>query len=127
MNNNTEPTRIRPFASFLQEHGRGRTHDELGETLHALVSRVKDTGKKGTVTLMIEVKPLKEDDRAVIVTDKITVKLPEHDRPAGVWFVGHDGNLQKNDPDQDAFQELREVPLPGVDTTTGEVIDKAAN
>lgn len=114
---------IRPFADFLREHGRGRTHDELGDTLHTLVGRVKDTGKKGTVTLVIEVKPLKEDDRAVIVTDKIAVKLPEHDRPAGIWFVGNDGNLQKDDPDQMTFESLREVPLPKFDQDTGEVLD----
>ena len=25
----TDTPRIRPFADFLREHGRGRTHDEL--------------------------------------------------------------------------------------------------
>ncbi|WP_131104048.1 hypothetical protein [Ornithinimicrobium sufpigmenti] len=116
--------RIRPFADFLREHGRGRTHDELGEALHTLIARVKDTGKKGSVTLTVVVEPMKKDDRMVVVGDKIAIKLPEHDRPSGLWFVGKDGNLQRDDPDQLAFEALREVPAPpGVDPVTGEVKD----
>lgn len=113
---------VRPFAEFLREHGRGRTHDELGEALHTLVSRVKDTGKKGTITLTVQVEPMKKDDRMVVVSDKIAIKLPEHDRPAGVWFVGRDGNLQRNDPDQPELEGLRVAPHPkNVDPNTGEI------
>ncbi|WP_152185111.1 hypothetical protein [Segeticoccus rhizosphaerae] len=118
----TDTPHARPFADFLREHGRGRTHDELSDALHTLIARVKDTGKKGTVQLTVTVEPMKKDDRMVIVGDKIKISLPEHDRPAGVWFVGKDGNLTRNDPDQLAFDSLREVPPPpGVDPETGEV------
>ena len=121
----TDRPRVRPFADFLREHGRGRTHDELGDALYDLVARVKDTGKKGAVTLTVVVEPVKKDDRLVVVSDKLTLKLPEHDRPAGYWFVGPDGNLQRDDPDQMTFDSLREVPTPadapdGVDPKTGE-------
>ncbi len=113
---------IRPFAEFLREHGRGRTHDELGEALHTLVGRVRDTRKKGTVTLTVVVEPMKKDDRVVIVSDKIAIKLPEHDRDAAVWFVGHDGNLVRNDPNQPELDGLRVAPAPpGVDEVTGEI------
>ncbi|MER7070951.1 hypothetical protein [Terrabacter sp. NPDC000476] len=117
--------RIRPFADFLREHGRGRTHDELGEALHTLIARVKDTGKKGSLSLTISVEPMKKaDERMVVVGDKIAIKLPEHDRPSAVWFVGKDGNLQRDDPDQLSFDSLREVPPPpGVNPTTGEITD----
>ena len=40
-----EPTRTRPFADFLAEHNRGRSLNELGETLQLLVARVRETGK----------------------------------------------------------------------------------
>lgn len=119
--------RIRPFADFLREHGKGRTHDELGEALHTLIARVKDTGKKGSITLTVSVEPMKKDDRLVVVGDKIKITLPEHDRPSGVWFVGRDGNLQRDDPNQQPFESLREVPLPpGIDPVTGEVLDENA-
>ena len=112
----------RPFAEFLRMHGRGRSHDELGESLHTLVGRVRDTGKKGTLTFTVVVEPQKKDDRVVIVSDKIALKLPEHDRPAAIWFVGRDGNLQRDDPDQPVLDGLRFAPTPtNVDPNTGEI------
>lgn len=118
----TDDATIRPFADFLREHGRGRTHDELGEALHTLIARVKDTGKTGSISLTVQVKPMKQDDRMVIVSDKIAINLPEHDRPSAAWFIGADGNLQRDDPHQLAFESLREVPPPpGVDPETGEI------
>ena len=119
-----EGPRIRPFVDFLREHGRGRTQDELSEALHTLIARVKDTGKKGSLSLTIVVEPMKKDERLLVVGDKIAIKLPEHDRPSAVWFVGKDGNLQRDDPDQLAFESLREVPPPaGVNPATGEASD----
>jgi len=122
----TDEPLIRPFADFLREHGKGRTHDELGEALHTLIARVKDTGKTGSVSLTVQVKPMKQDDRMVIVSDKIAISLPEHDRPSAAWFIGTDGNLQRDDPQQLVFESLREVPPPpGVDPETGEISDSA--
>ncbi|MBT9255399.1 hypothetical protein KMZ30_07410 [Phycicoccus sp. KQZ13P-1] len=119
-----EEQHARPFADFLREHGKGRTHDELSETLHTLIARVKDTGKKGSVTLTVVVEPMKKDDRMVVVSDQIKIRLPEHDRPSNAWFIGEDGNLQRDDPDQLPFETLREVPAPpGIDAVTGEVPD----
>ncbi|MDI1288900.1 MAG: hypothetical protein PSX37_02985 [bacterium] len=121
----TDAQQIRPFGDFLREHGKGSTHDELSETLHTLVARVKDTGKSGSVTLTIKVEPMKKDERVVVVSDKISIKLPERDRPSAVWFISKDGNLQRDDPNQfPLFESLREVPPPvGVDPETGEIKD----
>ena len=47
--------RVRPFADFIREHGHGRTHDELSEGMRDLIKKVKDTGRKGSVTLTITV------------------------------------------------------------------------
>lgn len=74
---------VRPFADFIREHGHGRTHDELSEGMRDLIQKVKDTGRKGSVTLKITVEPMKKDDRMVVVSDSLKLRLPEHDRPAG--------------------------------------------
>ena len=116
-------THARPFSDFLREHGAGRTHDELSEALHDLIRKVKDTGKKGSVSLAIVVEPVKKDERLVIVSDKITLRMPEHDRPSAMWFTDRNGNLTRSDPDQLVFEALREVPPPNVDLATGEVLD----
>ncbi|MEN3123251.1 hypothetical protein [Janibacter sp. LM] len=119
----TEP-HSRPFADFIREQNRGRTHDELSDGLRDLVSRVEDTGKKGTITLTVTVEPLKGNESCLQVSDEIKLKLPEHDRGSSIFFRGRDGNLQRDDPNQVTFDFLREVtPPPGVDPATGEVRD----
>jgi len=112
---------IRPFADFLREQAKGTTHDELSAGLHDLVQRVRDTGKKGSVTLVVSVELMKGSDKAVLVSPPIKLKLPEHDRDTSLFFADRDGNLVRNDPDQLAFESLREVPPPNVDLTTGEI------
>lgn len=122
----TDHPHTRPFGDWLREQNRGRTHDELSDALFDLVARVKDTGKKGTLTLVINVEPLKGQEDMLTVSDEIKLKLPEHDRGASIFYQGDDGNLQRDDPNQPTFESLREVPAPrGVDPATGEVLDEA--
>jgi len=117
------PTVVRPFADWLRDQSRGKTHDELSEGLRDLVAKVIDTGKKGTLTLVITVEPMpKSDGNALVVTDEIKLKLPEFAREASLFFADDDRNLVRSDPRQLAFESLREVPPPpGVDPVTGEV------
>lgn len=124
----TEDHHVRPFADWLREHNSGATHDELGETLHTLVGRVNDTGRKGTITLTISVEPMKKAaEGMVLVTDKITTKMPEHDRPGAYFYTDRAGNLVRNDPNQMTFESLAEVPPPpGINLSTGEVTDPTA-
>lgn len=121
----TDRPPIRPFADFLREQAKGTTHDELSEGLHDLVQRVRDTGKKGTLTVAITVELMKGSDKAVIVSDEIKLKLPEHDRDTSLFFADRNGNLTRNDPDQLAFDSLREVPPPAGVNADGEITDPA--
>lgn len=100
----------RPFADFLREQSGGNTHDEMSECLHDLVSRVRDTGKKGSVQLTITVAPMKDDIDTLVVSDEIKLKLPEHDRKASIFYPDANGNLSRRDPRQLDFDSLREVP-----------------
>lgn len=113
---------IRPFADFLREQSGGHTHDELGEALHDLIAKVRDTGKKGTLTLTVKVGPLKGDTDVLVVEDEIKINLPEHDRKASMFYPDKHGNLSRRDPRQLDFDSLREVPNPNdVDPATGEI------
>lgn len=121
----TDEVTTRPFADFLREQARGSTHDELSEGLQALVARVRDTGKKGSITLKVAVEPLpKSDGSALVITDEITLKLPEHDRESSLFYADDDNNLRRDDPRQMRFESLREVP-PTVVTDPG--VDAASN
>lgn len=117
-------TDIRPFADWLRDQSRGQTHDELGEALHDLVARVRDTGKKGTLQLTIAIEPIKGDTDVLRVSDEIKLKLPEHDREGSIFYATDGNNLTRTDPRQLTFEGLKEVPAPaGVNTDTGEITD----
>ena len=114
---------VRPFADWLREQSSGKTHEELSEALWDLVARVRDTGKKGTVSLVVTVAPLKNDNDVLVVSDEIKLRLPEHDRKASLFYPDTHGNLTRSDPNQLSFEGLREVgggPVV-VDKTTGEI------
>ena len=104
---------IRPFADWLREQSQGKTHDEMGEAIYDLAARVRDTGKKGSVTLTIVVEPMKGDERVLVVSDEIRLKLPEFPRKPSIFYTGPDGNLSRQDPEQLTFESLREVPADG--------------
>lgn len=118
-----EETAVRPFADWLREQSKGQTHEELSDALYDLVARVMDTGKAGTLTLTIKVAPVKGNETgALVVSDEIKLRLPEHDRKASLFFPDKQGNLSRTDPHQLTFESLREVPPPaGVDLETGEI------
>ena len=98
----TEPPEAQDFLVFLAAQAGGGTAAELSDGLAELVRRVADTGKKGSISL----------------------KLPEYDRTASVYFTDEDGRLHRNDPRQMAWGHLVEVsPPPGVDPKTGEILN----
>lgn len=118
----TDTPTARPFADWLREQAKGKSHDELSESLRRLVEAVQDTGKKGSIAYTVTVEPATKGADALTVSDEIRVKIPEHARPASLFFADADSNLVRNDPNQPTFDSLREVPPPpNVDADTGEL------
>ncbi|GFH36588.1 hypothetical protein [Streptomyces pacificus] len=105
---------VRPFAAFLQEQSGGQLHDELSSRLHDLIEAVIETGKAGSLSLKVDVKPIAgTDGRTLTVTDAVTTKVPRIERPKSIFFVTDDGNLSRTDPRQPVITGLREVePTP---------------
>lgn len=100
----------RAFSLVLQDIRDGRTHSELTAKMQELLTAVRNTGKVGTITLEIKVKPNArggEVDR-VIVTDKITAKIPTPERGDDYFFVTEDNNLSRNHPRQHSL-DLRDA------------------
>jgi len=118
INDGPEP---RPFATWLLEQSGGKTHEELSDALYDLVGRVRDTGKKGSVSLTVTVGPLKGDVGVLIVSDEIKLRLPEHDRKASLFYPDRHGNLTRRDPNQLTFDGLRELDGQTVNIETGEI------
>lgn len=96
----------RSFNDILSDLGGGDTHAQLTDALAELVRQVQDTEKSGYLTLKLTVTP--NGDRAVIITDTITAKLPEPKRPQALFFTDGGGGLHRKDPMQPDLP-LREV------------------
>lgn len=118
----------RDFASILLELSNGKTEPELSDTFATLIRRVKDTGKRGSLSLLIEVEPMRGDETQILVKDSIKTKLPEHDRAASIFYLDRDDRPCRNDPRQASlFATLRPTPEPprpvNFDPATGELLD----
>lgn len=90
----------REFASFLLDINKGQSHVELSEKLRDLITKVQETGKPGSLTYKVEVKPEAGTEGIVIVTDQIAVKLPAGERRKSLFFVDGDNNLVRDNPQQ---------------------------
>jgi len=93
------------FGRLMSEFRNGGSGAELSEKLQALTLAVQQTGKTGSITYKIIVKP---SGNALVVTDQITAKIPEAPRDAAVFFATEEGVLQREDPNQRKL-DLREV------------------
>lgn len=91
------------FAAFLVQHARGRSERDLSAALRDLVRAVEETGKAGSLTYVLTIKPQENADHAVLVTDEIKPKLPQLDRPASIFFADEAHRLVRSDPRQQTF------------------------
>lgn len=106
----TAPRHARPFAEWLHEQRNGHAAVELSEALNELIEAVAEYGKGGSLTFTVKVSPASKGDVvSVLVTDTITVKAPEGERPQSVFFVDSDANLTRQNPMSPSLP-LREVP-----------------
>lgn len=110
---NLDDEQVRPFAAVLAELHGGKVHARLTEQLAALTAAVTATGKKGVLTLQLEVKPLKAGQPEVLqVVAKSVCKAPEGEdaAPTTVFYADETGNLTRDDPRQP------QLPLRGLPT-----------
>lgn len=107
---------IRSFATLLAEQRYGQASVEASEILASLIEAVTETGKGGSMTLKISVRPAgkgKADRRTLQVFDEITAKLPEAERESSLFYATDAHGLSREDPRQQKF-EIKEVPPPAV-------------
>jgi hypothetical protein len=93
-----EAAHVRPFAEVLSEVSKGIVADEAATKLAELVTAVQETGKKGSVTVTIQVVPHKGNNETVNVAAAVTAKLPRAETPTSIFYIAANGNLSRNDP-----------------------------
>lgn len=101
---------MRPITDVLRDIRKGRAVDLATERLAELVRAVDETGKAGSLTLTINVKPEKGGGSAKTIAVEVKAKIPEVDLPEAVFFSTEDGALLRSDPAQAemAFREVGE-------------------
>jgi hypothetical protein len=99
---------VRPFADVLRDLGKGMVADEASVALTDLVQQVQAHGKKGRVTLHVEVEPFKGSVGMLLVSARVDSRLPQADPVTAVFFPDDHGNLHRNDPRQGELP-IREV------------------
>ena len=83
---------------------------EASEKLTALIDAVRNTGKVGSITIQLIVKPASKGKITVIaIEDKITEKLPEYDKELSIFYASDENLLTKSDPRQMPLEGLRVV------------------
>lgn len=114
MNPNTEtpPVITNAFSTQLAGLREGQTLIDLDEALAALLSRVRQTFKPGTMVFTLKVTPASRGaGNALMFTGKVATKLPEFETESTIFFVDDDLSLHREDPRQKRL-DLREVPKP---------------
>ena len=104
-----ENEHAKPFATYLQQTNRGRTHADLSEQFHELIQVVLETGKAGTLTLTVKVEADDADARRLVLTESVRSKLPQPTPRKSIFFADDTGNLTRNDPAQLAFGDIQVI------------------
>lgn len=90
----------RPFFDTLREVRAGEILDDLAERMQELVHAVQVTNAAGSLTLTLEVRPMKGSTEAVVVSDTIKTKTPQLKSKGTVMFPTPEGNLTRQHPKQ---------------------------
>jgi|GEM_PF-5110975 len=103
------PTPVKTVSSILMEHRGGGLHNEASEELQTVVKAVKDTQKKGSLTITISVEPAKDDEDSVVLSDTLKVNAPRPTTKPSRWFTDDHGNVSRTNPRQSEITGLRDV------------------
>lgn len=95
------------FSDVLQELRYGTLHDELTERLQEVVNACIDTGKVGSMTLSIKLKPGLGGE--LEITDQIKTTIPELAKGSSIMWATPEGNLQRQDPRQMTIDGLKSI------------------
>jgi len=86
------------FDEFLDTVDNGPLGDELLERLRNVVSRVRETGRKGNVQLKLDVELA--GARQVEITPSLKSKEPKTQHTKRLFYSDDEGHVYRSDPDQ---------------------------
>lgn len=88
------------FVHTLNNMDFGVTAEEASDEMAEVLQAVKDTGRQGTITVKLTIKPESIQAGQVSITPEITSKAPQLPRDKSLLFMTPDNNLEREDPRQ---------------------------
>jgi hypothetical protein len=114
MDTQSNPSVDRACLRVLEAHKFGLALTELSGAIKNVTASVQETGKVGTVTLTMSIKPASKGSIGTLVLEtKVKSKCPEAEAPASIFYADSDYNLVREDPNQ-IVMELRNVAVPAL-------------
>lgn len=102
----------RPIFDVLSQIRGGAAVTDAAKMLNELSRAVKETGKAGTLTIKLTVKPDKTDNTVVAIDPDVTIKAPKKPYPSGVFYIDdRTGDLTREDPRQLELLKERNAEL----------------
>lgn len=106
----SETKNTTPFSQQMAFINKGTLDAELTEAFAEVVKAVRETNKKGSVTLTLNCSMLNNrNENTMKISPVVTTKIPELDRAETIMFSTADGNLLRDDPDQ-IKMDLKVIP-----------------
>lgn len=100
MSENAE-SKCTKFSQHVAYINKGSLDDELTEVLAEVIKAVRETGKKGSVTLILNCSMLNVRDEDVMkITPDVKFNVPKLALADTIMFSTSDGDLLRDDPDQ---------------------------
>lgn len=106
----------RPFIDLIAQLNGGQHAVEATDTVNELVQGIRQTGRKGSMSIVIEMEPTKDNKDLMLIRVRVVPKIPKPAPKPAILFATDDGNLQSEDPRQMPFEQLKVV-----ETVTAEV------
>lgn len=97
------PHPLEHASTLLATHAGGAVDREAADALLEMVQAVRDTGKKGAVTITFAATDA--GDRQIILTAQVATKIPKPSPEAGIYWISNEG-IHHNDPWQQSFDAL---------------------
>ena len=93
---------MRLITDILRDIRKGRPVEEATQALADIVRAVDETGKPGSVTITLHVKPNKHGGPEKQLIAEIKAKRPV--RAPAIFFSDRDGDLHRVDPNQEEME-----------------------
>jgi hypothetical protein len=105
---------MKPITDIMREIRRGRGVELASDMLAEVVRAVEESGKKGSVTIKITVKPEDGGGNQKTIGMTVTSTVPRPTIPDAVFFSDGEGDLHRSDPNQgDMFVEADRTAAAG--------------